>query len=898
MGESAVPEDQSGQLLSEAERKRVLSATRLKLTLTVFVVAILLGLSTMIFVGVSRIFDWLTPSIAVDLKRKAQRGALELSETTQLGLVVREVGDIARPARDYVSDSDVLAIVAFDADGERLYTHGHARSELDKLLARPANQAHDLGAMFGAWSPSAIEGIEVGRIAILVSKSRLEAGIELRRQILLAGTLGCLLALVLCLWFVNMYIGPILLVTEQAFVRLEQTTEAALAAARMKTQFLANMSHEIRTPMNGIIGVLDLINRTGLNAKQQRYVQIIESSARGLLTIINDILDFSKLEAGKYELRADEFELSQAMEEVAELLSTKAHDKGLELVIRTDPRVPPTIVGDIDRIKQVLSNLIGNAIKFTEHGHVELRVTAEPSGSDGALRLRFAVTDTGPGVSKEDQARLFQVFTQIDGSLTRKHGGTGLGLAISRQLAEAMGGDAGVDSEPGQGSTFWFTITTRAGHSTRQPAAQREARVLLVCTSYTQREVVRELVERWGMSCTLADDPTKAMELVVSQLGAFDVVLLDGALETEAHEPTALLDVCMGEGVPVIRMLSTSQLAGASDIDGQRNYLLKPLRASELYNGLVNVLDGGSVQQRPQYASNRPKRNSVSPKRPTILIVDDNEINRVVAVDLLNELGYPSETACNGAEAVEKAKSAAYGVILMDCQMPELDGYEATRRIRALPEPASKVPIIALTAHALAGDRDRVLSAGMDDYTTKPIRVRTLEQLLRRWASVGPDQRTSFAPPLTAAMPANENAASVPSAAQEQSERAAARSLEPPQLDDKPDLDPTLPRSKPVIELFLRSVPGLIDALADAMNTADVAQVKQLAHKLKGNCLSLGAAKMAAACHAIEAAAALGQLHYEAHQLLPALYAVAARRLDPNYDERAPSSLAAGARHG
>jgi CheY-like chemotaxis protein len=285
-----------------------------------------------------------------------------------------------------------------------------------------------------------------------------------------------------------------------------------------------------------------------------------------------------------------------------------------------------------------------------------------------------------------------------------------------------------------------------------------------------------------------------------------------------------------------------------------------------------------------------PKRNSVVPKRQPVLVVDDNEINRVVACDLLHELGYPADTACNGLEAVEMVRTGSYAVVLMDCQMPELDGYQAARRIRALPEPACKVPIIALTAHALSGDRDRVLSAGMDDYATKPIRVRTLEQLVRRWDPASGQTRVSLQ-----GMPAaNVNAAA---AEPIDAMRAAQESLRPPALDSLPDLDPSLPRSPAVIELFLKSVPPLLESLHAVMEREETANIKLLAHKLKGNCLSLGANKLAAACHAIEAAAGHGQVHHEAHALLPGLYAVVSSKLEARRSHAA-GSLASGARHG
>jgi signal transduction histidine kinase/CheY-like chemotaxis protein len=893
MVESSELGDASTPLLSKADRKRVLSATRLKLTLTVFVVTILLALSAMIFSGVSQIFDWLTPSIRADLVHKTQRGAVELADAAQIGIVVRVHADIAAAAQEYLDDDDVVAISAQDGKGATLFAHGHAPAAVGIVLASKPNTLIDLEDAYGTWAPSMISGVEVGRVVLIVSKHRLAAGIAMRERILITAGVGCFIALGLCLLFVSMYLGPILAVTEQAFIQLEQTTEQALAAARSKSQFLANMSHEIRTPMNGILGVLDLINRTDLNAKQYRYVQIIESSARGLLTIINDVLDFSKLEAGKYDLRADEVELRQMVQEAAELLSPKAHDKGIELITQFEPAVPQTIVSDHDRIKQVLHNLIGNAIKFTDHGHVELRVSVKRR-QDTDVTLCFAVTDTGEGISREDQARLFAVFTQVDGSMTRKHGGTGLGLAISKQLATALGGEIGVESEPGRGSTFWFTIATRAGETTRIELASRVARLLVVCPGLAQSAQLCELTQSWGMTSTVVRDVGTAAEYVVDANHMFDVVLLDGALEQQASEPASLLDLCLGEALPVIHLLATAQIAQVTP-ELQRNYLLKPLRVSELYNALINVLDGGTVQQRVHKSAGIPRRNSVTPRRQPVLVVDDNEINRVVACELLNELGYPADIACNGLEAVEKARTGSYSVVLMDCQMPELDGYEASRRIRALPPPACTVPIIALTAHALAGDRDRVLSAGMDDYTTKPIRARTLEQLLRRWDLMSAEVRLSLREVV-----ANKNAvAGLVSVRARPAEdlRAAEASLRPPAVDGLQDLDPSLPRSPAVIELFLSSVPALLESLRVAMEREDMTNIKLLAHKLKGNCLSLGANKLAAVCHAIETAAVLGQAHHEACASMPDLYAVVSSRLEVRRSQTA-ASLRSGARNG
>jgi signal transduction histidine kinase/CheY-like chemotaxis protein len=893
MSDSVEASELPTQLLSDVERSRVLSATRLKLTLTVFVVAILLGLSTMIFFGVSRIFDWLTPSIRADLQHKAQRGALELAQTTQYAMVVRDVEGIRKPCRDYLSDEDVLAIRVLDDKDQPLLAHGASDAAVAKLLASKPNIAHDLGTAYGAWSPSLIEGADVGRVALVLSKARLEAGMDLRRQILISGGLGCMLALALCLAFVSAYIGPILRVTTETFIRLEHTTEAALAAARLKSQFLANMSHEIRTPMNGIIGVLDLLHRTELTAKQQRYTDIIDASARGLLTIINDVLDFSKLEAGKYVLCSSDFDLRQLMQEVAELLSPRAHDKKLELITRIEPNVPQAVHGDMDRVKQVLTNLVGNAIKFTDQGYVEMQVSVAETTADGLL-LRFGVRDTGPGIKPDDQTRLFGEFTQVDGSMTRKHGGTGLGLAISKQLSQAMGGSVGLESSIGEGSTFWFTIATRASQGAPEPLAKLSADVLVVCPLDAQSNVVRELLERWGMHCTIALNPAQACELVQASEGAFDVALVDGACDGVADEGSLLLDICIGEGLPVVHMLSTADMARHAGSDTQRNYLLKPLRASELYNGLQSILIGGSVRQTSTKGGHADHETLPEQRKTRVLVVDDNDINRLVAVDLLVELGYPADTACNGLEAVIKAKSGIYGVILMDCQMPELDGFGATRKIRTLPEPMCKVPIIALTAHALAGDRERVLAAGMDDYTTKPIRVRTLEQLLLRW---GPDGAHQPIQPLhqPTSLPANTNAVS----AGPQVSASTEAGLTMPELDMLSDLDMSLPRSKTVVELYLKTMPALLESLDTAMQQQDAQTVKQLAHKVKGNCLSLGAVKLATTASAIEQAAARGLFHQDAFECLPALFSAVSRALELTSSGKGPNEMAStGGRNG
>jgi len=847
----AQPVDLGGEALSVEDKNRLLSARRLRLTLSVFVVALMLVMSGVVYFGVSRIFDWLTPTIRHDLERKARRGAIELAQTTQIGIVVGDAHVISDATGDYLEDADVIGLLVVDGQGSELFSHGAAAARSRDVLGMRPLVVHEDDEAFTAWAPSTIEGANVGRVAITLSKSRLEAGLKLRRDVLAAGAGSCVVALVVCLLFVNLYIGPILRFTGDVIRRLERTTEAALTAARAKSQFLANMSHEIRTPMNGIVGVLDLMRRTPLTAKQQRYAETMESSARSLLTIIDDILDFSKLEAGKYALRSEAFVVRQQAQDVVELLAPRAHAKELELVLRVDAAVPHSVQGDADRIKQVLTNLVGNAIKFTEKGHVLLRIDVGERTAAG-VRLRYSVTDTGVGIAHEDLDKLFSVFSQIDDSMTRRFGGTGLGLAISRRLVEGMGGTIGVDSQLGCGSTFWFELDLREGALPAGPALLRhDARVLLVSADEAQRETMWELMSAWGMSCVAADGAEEAAaRLVDSDSLPFDVAVVDGSFEVK--EGFGLLDLCVTEGVPVVRLISSVQTRIDQSGGFHRIGLIKPVRVSELYNGIVSLVDGKPFESPARTALD----HVVEPLEPRplrqidpVLVVDDNEINRIVAVEMLLDLGYMAEVACDGREAVEKASSSRYAAVLMDCQMPNMDGYEATRRIRQLPPPTGRVPIIALTAHAMVGDKQKVLDAGMDDYTSKPVRARALALVLARW--IGPSEPKTSAP---------EEAPVEPLAA----DTSASA--------DVPDLDRALQRSPRAVAVFCDLTPSLIAEIEAAADASDLERLRRAGHKLKGSCLSIGTARLAAAAHAIEQSAHAGTVDASRVEQLAGLY--------------------------
>jgi CheY-like chemotaxis protein len=398
----------------------------------------------------------------------------------------------------------------------------------------------------------------------------------------------------------------------------------------------------------------------------------------------------------------------------------------------------------------------------------------------------------------------------------------------------------------------------------------REAAVLLVTKSPVQQVALSELMQRWGMACEPANTAEAASALVLSQPGGFTAAVIDGAFDGSDSENSNLFDLCAAEGLPVIRLLSTTQTVDQRTGSGLQTVLCKPVRVSELYNGLVAVLDGGVVSTR-KASKELPETASWRPAQGLVLVVDDNEINRLVAVELLTELGYDTEIACNGLEALAKARHTRFGAILMDCQMPEMDGFQATAEIRKLSGELGKVPIIALTAHAMTDDRDKVLRGGMDDYASKPIRARVLDRLLRRWiSSPGAaliSESDAPAPPLTAAV-SGAPLASVPASS-------------------GPDLDPELPRSARAIELFLKTVPELIDSLTRAVNGQDTLVVKQIAHKLKGSCLSLGATNMAAACHVVELAALNGRIDSRATARIPAHLAVVAPLLTQLAQRRA-----------
>ncbi len=636
---------------------------------------------------------------------------------------------------------------------------------------------------------------------------------------------------------------------EERSMELRSAKELAEQGSRAKSEFLANMSHEIRTPLNGIVGMLELLSSTLLDDTQRRYVRCAETSVDCLLSLINDILDFSKIEAGKIELDPVEFNLHLLLDDIAEMMAPKAHAKGLEICCKLPPDLPKLMKGDSDRLRQIVLNLVSNAIKFTENGQVVVHAYTMSSNETSVL-LKFEVSDTGIGIPEDRRNRLFRLFSQVDASTTRRFGGTGLGLALCKSLVELFQGEIGVESELDKGSTFWFTarlqVVVGEARAEIVPSNLEHLRVLVVDDNATNLEITSSHLQRWGIECEICDYAPEAfvkMKKAAISGRPFGLAILD--MQMPDMDGGQLIELIRKtpeiESMPLMVLTSMGEELSQEKLQAWRlaAYLNKPIRQSRLFDAVIDA-SCTEMDDAKGVASlvNTPSVSNQNKPSNRILVAEDNEINQVVIKELLKRMGFDCSIANNGSEAIQLAASREFDLILMDCQMPILDGFAATMQLRlqenlegGCAKRGGPIPVVALTANAIAGDRELCLQAGMDDYLTKPIDRKVLAAILDRWlhcqiavSSCPSDVKSE---PLDTSEPSHE--------------------FDSPNFDRDELLERCFGDTALVVELldmFVESANTSLKSIQEAIEAKDCGKLVCIAHAIKGVAGNLSAKKL------------------------------------------------------